>query len=111
MAHQHDHVLALDEVLVLHVGVAVENDRAARGGEVGLHLDELVADDAHQPRARAQDIEIVGDFRGEAVEGLGDLVAAKRSEAREAQFQDRARLCFRKANGAVRVERVARDRR
>ena len=30
VADQHDHVLALDEVLVLHVGVAVENDRAAR---------------------------------------------------------------------------------
>ena len=67
VADQHDHVLALDEVLVVHVGVAVEDLGAARRGEVGLHLDELVADDAHQARARAQDVEIVGDLGRELV--------------------------------------------
>ena len=111
MAHQHDHVLALDEVLVVHVGVAVEDLGAARSGEVGLHLDELVADDAHEARARTQDVEIVGDLGRELFERLGDLVAAERGQAGEAQFEDRARLRFREADRAVGVERRGADRR
>ena len=43
-------------------------------------------------RARAQDVEIVGDLGGELVQRLGDLVAAERGQAREAQFEDGARL-------------------
>ena len=81
---------------------------AARRGEVGLRLDELVADDAHQADARAQDVEIVGDFDRQPVERLGDLVASERGQARKAQFEDRARLRFREADRAVGVERVAR---
>ena len=108
MAHQHDHLLTLDEVLVLHVGVAVEDHRAARHCEVGFHLDELIADNGHEPRARAQDVEIVGDFHRQPIERLGDFVPSERSQARETQFEDRARLRFREANGAVGVERVAR---
>ena len=82
--------------------------RAARNGEVGLHLDELVADDAHEPRARAQDVEIVGDFHRQAIERLGDFVPSERGQAREAQFENCARLCFRKTDRAIGVERVAR---
>ena len=108
VAHQHDHVLALDEILVVHVGVAVEDLGAARIGEVGPHLDELVADDAHEARARTQDVEIVGDLGRELLQRLGDLVAAERSEAREPQFEDRARLRFGEADRAVGVERMAR---
>ena len=77
-------------------------------GEVGLHLDQFVTDDAHEPQARAQDIEIVGDLHREAIERLGDFVATKRGQPREAQFQDRARLRFREADRAVGVEGMAR---
>ena len=78
MAHQYDHVLALDEVLVVHVSVAVEDFGTAWAGERGLNRDELVMNDCHQAGARAQDIEIVGDFGGELVERLGDFVTAER---------------------------------
>ena len=108
VAHQHDHVLALDEVLVIHVGFAVEDLGAARRGEVGFHLDELVADDPHQARARAEDVQIVGDLEGEPVQRFRDLIAPERGQTGEAQFEDGARLRLRQANRAVGVEGVAR---
>ena len=111
MADQHDHVLALDEVLVLHVGFAFEDLGAALVGECGLHRDEFVANDAHQARARAQDVEIVGDLGGELVQRLGDFVAAERGQAREAQFEDRARLRVRQADRAVLGDARGADRR
>ena len=59
-------------------------------------------------RARAQDVEIIGDLRGELVQLLGDLVAAERGQALQAQFEDGARLLLGQAIGAVLLELVAR---
>ena len=63
-----DHVLALDQVLVLDLAFLVDDDGAARRGELVLHGLELVLDDGLDARARAQDVEIVGDLGGELVE-------------------------------------------
>ena len=59
-------------------------------------------------RARAQDVEIVGDLGGELVELVLDLVAAERGEALQAQVEDRARLHVGEPVGAVGRELVAR---
>ena len=45
-----DHVLALDQVLVVEVGVPVDDLGAARHGEELAHLAQLVGDDRHDPR-------------------------------------------------------------
>ena len=60
------HVLALDQVLVVEVGVPVDDLGAARHGEELLHLAQLVGDDRHDPAVRAQDVEVVGDLAARA---------------------------------------------
>ena len=53
-----------------------------------LDRGELVLDDGLDARARAQDVEIIGDFLGELVELGLDLVAAERGQALQAQIED-----------------------
>ena len=106
-----DHVLALDQVLVLDLAFLIDDHGAARRGEVLLHIGELVLDDALDARARAQDVEIVGDLGGELVELVLDLVAAERGEALQAQIEDRARLLVREPIGAVGARPCGADRR
>ncbi len=67
-----------------------------------LHRRQLVLDDGLDARARAQDVEIVGDLGGELVEFVADFVAAERGQALQAQFEDGARLLLRQRVGAVR---------
>ena len=74
-----DHVLALDQVLVLDLAFLLDDLGAARRGELLLHRRELVLDDRLDARARAQDVEIVGDLGGELVE-LG--LRSRRGRAR-----------------------------
>ena len=96
------HVLALDQVLVLDLAFLLDDDGAARRGELRLHRAELVLDDRLDARARAQDVEIVGDLVGELVELGLDLVAAERGEALQAQIEDRPRLLVGQPVGARR---------
>ena len=85
-----------------------ENLGSALVGERGLHRDQFVANDAHQPRARTEDVEVVGDLGGELVQRLGDFVAAERGQTRETQLQDRARLRVGEADRSILRDRVAR---
>ncbi|MGY3615371.1 hypothetical protein ACVJGD_001567 [Bradyrhizobium sp. USDA 10063] len=78
------------------------------GGELRLHLGELRLDDRLYAGARAQDVEIVGDLGRELGEFLADLVTAERGQALQAEIEDFSRLLQRKADGAVRVDPVAR---
>ena len=103
-----DHVLALDQVLVLDLAFLVDDDGAARRGELVLHGLELVLDDGLDARARAQDVEIVGDLVGELVELGLDLVAAERGQPLQAQIEDRLGLLGREPVGAVVADLVAR---
>ena len=48
-----DHILALDQVLVVHIAGPIDNLGAARHGEHGFHLAQLVRNDRHDPVARA----------------------------------------------------------
>ena len=83
-----DHVLARDQVLVLHLAGRFGDHGAARRGEFLLHRRQLVLDDRLDARARAQDVEIVGDLGGELVELFLDFVAAERGQALQAQIED-----------------------
>ena len=100
MRDGNDHVLALDQVLVLDLRLFFRNDGAARRRELGAHLGELGLDDRLDARARAQDVEIIGDLGGELVELFLDLVAAERGEALQPQIEDRLRLLGREASRA-----------
>ena len=103
-----DHVLALDQVLVLHLAFLIDDHGAARGGELVLDLDHLGLDDRLDAGAGAQDVEIVGDLGGELVEFLLDLLAPERGEALQPQIEDRARLFVGEPRGAGRRHPVAR---
>ena len=96
-----DHVLALDQVLVVEVALPLDDLGAARHGEELLHLAELVGDDRHDPRVRAQDVEEVGDPAGELLELVGDLLDPERGQPLQPEVEDGAGLGLREQIGAV----------
>ena len=108
MAHRHDHVLALDQVLVFHVRAAVGELGAAWRAELVAHGGEFVLDDLLDARARRQDVEVVLDLVADRVQLVGDFVAAERGQALQAQFEDGARLFLGQIVGAVLIDAVAR---
>ena len=73
-----DHVLAGDEILILHVGVGIGDLGLARGGEGLAHDGEFIADDVLHAQAGTQDIEEILDLIGDLLQLLADLVAAER---------------------------------
>ncbi len=88
MADGDDHILFLDEVLVFHLALDVEDLGAARRGELFLDGDKLVANDGHDAGAGTQNIQIVADFGGKALEFVADFVPAERCQALQAQVED-----------------------
>ena len=108
MADGDDHVLALDQVLVLEIGVRIEDLGSPRRRVRGADLGQLGTDDPHDAGARAQDVEIVGDLSGKLGQLLADLVATERREALQAKVENGARLGVRQAVGAVGVHRMLR---
>ena len=108
VAHSDDHVLALDQVLVLDLGVHLEDLGAARGAELRLDGVELVLDDGDDAGARAQDGEIVGDLAAELRQLIADLVAAERGQALEPEVEDGAGLILGQAIRPFRRDLVAR---
>ena len=105
------HVLALDQVLVLDLAFLLDDDGLARGGELVLHRRQLFLDDRLHACARAQDVEIVGDFHRELVELFRNLLAAERGQPLQAQIENGLGLLERQPRGAVGGHPVARDRR
>ena len=90
--HGHDHLLALDQVLVL--------DPVPGGGDLGdsrgcIGLGDLVELGAHhriELGPVGEDLEQAGDRGGELAKLSGDLVAAQCGEAMQAQLEDGADL-------------------
>ena len=103
-----DHVLARDEVLVLHVRAALGDLGAARRAELFLDRRQLVLDDLQHAGTGAEDVEIVADLLADLVQLVADLVAAERRQALQAQVEDGACLLFGKIVGAVLVDAMAR---
>ena len=103
-----DHVLALDQVLVLDLALDVDDLGLPRRRELGLDRRQLVADDADDAGARAEDVEVVLDLGGDLLQVLADLVAAERGQALETQIEDRLRLLGGEAVGAAGSHAVTR---
>ena len=108
MRDRDDHVLALDQVLVLDLAFLLDDDSPARGGELLLDRSELVLDDRLNPGARAQDIQIIGDFDRELVQLFGNFLASQRGESLQPEIENGPRLFHRQPRGAVRIEPVTR---
>ena len=108
MRHGDDHVLALNEILVLDARRVVENDRAARRRMGGFDREHFILDDRKEPGARTQDVEIIGDLGAELVQGLGDFLAAKRGQALQPEFENGPRLGFGKLAVAILDEHMTR---
>ena len=89
-----DHVLALDQVLLVVLELDLLDLRAPRRREFLAHLDQLVAQDAEQPFAAGQDAEIVGDLVAELLQLGTDLFTAERRQPVEAEIEDAAGLGF-----------------
>ena len=66
-----------------------------------LHRGEFVLDDGLHAGARAQDVEIVGDFDRELVELFGNLLAAERRQPLQTQIENGLGLLQRQPRGAV----------
>ena len=73
-----------------------------------LDRQKLVLDDGEQPRARTQDLEIIGDLGSELLERFGDLLAAEGGQPLQTQVENAARLRIGEAAGAGLAQRVAR---
>ncbi|MNQ75687.1 hypothetical protein D3C85_904910 [compost metagenome] len=87
-----DHVLARDQVLVLHLGVAFPDQGAARNGELILHQQQVFADDGQDVGAVRQDGQVALDGVGQTTRLAEDVVAAQAGQTRQGQGQDGAGL-------------------
>jgi hypothetical protein len=93
----------VDQVFLLDLALLVDDHRAARRGEFLPHGSQLVLDDGLDARARAQDLEIVGDLFRELVELGLDLVPAERGEALQPQVENGLGLLGGEPRGAAAV--------
>src|SRR5262249_61286710 len=84
-----DHVLALDQILVLDLALLLEDGGPARRGKLGFGGVEFVLDDGEDALARSQDLQIIRDLGRELVELGGNLVAAERGEPLQPQVEER----------------------
>ena len=50
MGHSHDHIFALDQIFVVHIGAAEGKLRPARDSEFLFHFTELAADNVEHAR-------------------------------------------------------------
>ena len=92
MRDGHDHVLALDQVLVLDP-VPGGRDLGDSRRRIGVgDLVELVAHHRVELDPVAEDLEQSGDRGGELAQLAGDLVAAERGQAVQAELEDGADL-------------------
>src|SRR5262249_42086732 len=103
-----DHVLALDQILILDLALLLEDGGPARRGELGFGGVELVLDNGEDALAGSQDLQIIRDLGGELVELGGNLVAAEGGEPLESQVEDRLGLLRREPRRAGFREAVTR---
>src|SRR5579864_3848099 len=62
VTHRHNHVLALDELFDIGLELQLLDHGATRRAELLLYRAELRAEHLHEPRPRAQDLEIALDL-------------------------------------------------
>ena len=101
MGDGHDHVLALDQILVLDPVPGGRDLGDPRGGELVGDLVELGAHHRVELDPVAEDLEQLADRDGELPQLAGDLVAAEAGQAVEAQLEDGPDLGVGKAVGVA----------
>ena len=102
------HILALDQVFVIHVAGPFDDLGAARDGELLFHIAQLIRNDRHHAIARAQDIQVILDLGRKLLQLIGDFLHTQLCQPLQAQFQNGARLSFRQVIGAVVIDLVGR---
>ncbi|MCY1171370.1 hypothetical protein D9M73_114790 [compost metagenome] len=99
--HGDDHVLALDQILIVNAIGGGGDVGLARGREFGADRDQFLAHHREQLGAIGENGEQFGDRIGEALQFVADLVATECGEAVEAQIEDRTDLQFGQAIGVA----------
>src|SRR5690606_12130581 len=87
-----DHVLTLDEVLVIHVRAGIGNLGAPRRAELIAHCGQLVLDDLLDSGTGRQDFKEIGNLGTDLVQLVGNFVTPERCQALKAQIEDGAGL-------------------
>ena len=72
-----DHVLARDEVFILHIRIAFDNRGSAWNGKSVAHSHQFLANDRHDLFARGEDFQIPSNRLGQGAGFFKDFVAAK----------------------------------
>ena len=103
-----DHILSLDQILVIHVAGPIDDLGPAGDGEELLHLAQLVRDDAHDPLAAGQNLKVFADLGRQFLQLVRDFLDAQLGQALQTQFKNGASLNLGQEIGAVLVHRVGR---
>ena len=91
-ADRNDHILALDQVLVLELALDIDDLGPARHGILVFDLGQLLLHDLDDAQARGEDLEIFPDLVGELLKVVADLVAAERGQPLQPEVEDGLRL-------------------
>ena len=108
VADGNDHLFTGDQVLVLNVRVTFDKDGAARTGEGGANVNQLLANDGDDLFAAGENVEIAANGLRQLAGFFEDLVPPKAGQARQGQRQDRPRLLVRQPHGVIGQEQRAR---
>src|SRR5215468_2781481 len=95
-----DHVLALDQVLVLDLTFHFHDLGEPRRSELRLDVGELSLDDVDDAGPRRENAQVLLDFIPKLLELVADLVAPERGQSLQAQIEDGTGLLVGEADGA-----------
>src|SRR5262249_53220905 len=95
-----DHILALDQVLVLDLTFHFDDLGEPRRGELRLDVGKLFFDDVDDAGPRRENAQVILDLFPKLLELIADLVAPKRGQPLQAQLEDGTGLLVRQAHGA-----------
>ena len=90
-----DHVLFLDQVLLVDLALVGDNLRAALVGVLGPYLLQLHDDDVHQHALVGEDAAEAGDLAAQLAVLGGQLLGLQPGQLREAHLEDGLRLAIR----------------
>ena len=108
MRNGNDHILTLDEVLIVHIRAALSDFTASRCGKFFTNIRQFILDDFHDAFTRPQNIEIFLDVRADRIEFIGNLVSAQSCQSRQAKLENGTRLLFRQIVCAVFIDPMTR---
>ena len=105
---RHDHIFALDQILVFHVAGPVDDLGATGNGEVVAHFAQLVRDDAQDPLAGGQDFKVFLDLACQFFQLIGDFLDTDLRQTLQPKFQNGTGLHLREVIGTIVIHGVGR---